>query len=95
MHSELRTVADRTRAVADVVKSLGEELIPGIRNEVLVSLTIALWSDSSRIVCKFFLSRITIYSIVFEQLYPVTSSHGGPVFFSLERAAAPYFGIKV
>ncbi|KAI5680603.1 hypothetical protein M9H77_01830 [Catharanthus roseus] len=60
LHSELRTVADRTRAVADVVKSLGEELIPGIRNE----------------------------------LYPVTSSHGGPVFFSLERAAAPYFGIK-
>ncbi|RWW17604.1 hypothetical protein GW17_00018456 [Ensete ventricosum] len=27
-------------------------------------------------------------------LYPVTSSYGMPVFFSLERAAAPYFGIK-
>ncbi|XP_008792972.1 nudix hydrolase 20, chloroplastic-like isoform X2 [Phoenix dactylifera] len=28
------------------------------------------------------------------ELYPVTSSFGMPVFFSLERAAAPYFGIK-
>ncbi|XP_020522882.1 nudix hydrolase 20, chloroplastic isoform X3 [Amborella trichopoda] len=28
------------------------------------------------------------------ELYPVTSSYGKPVFFSLERAAAPYFGIK-
>ncbi|XP_010249854.1 PREDICTED: nudix hydrolase 20, chloroplastic-like isoform X2 [Nelumbo nucifera] len=29
------------------------------------------------------------------ELYPVTSSFGKPEFFSLERAAAPYFGIKV
>ncbi|KAL2335132.1 hypothetical protein Fmac_016345 [Flemingia macrophylla] len=29
------------------------------------------------------------------ELYPVTSSFGAPIFFSLERAAAPYFGIKV
>ncbi|KAL6984832.1 Nudix hydrolase 20, chloroplastic [Sarracenia purpurea var. burkii] len=57
----LMTSEERTRAVAGVVKSLGEKLIPGIRNE----------------------------------LYPVTSSFGAPVFFSLERAAAPYFGIKV
>ncbi|CAI0629013.1 unnamed protein product [Linum tenue] len=28
------------------------------------------------------------------ELYPVTSSFGGRVYFSLERAAAPYFGIK-
>ncbi|CAN1331259.1 Nudix hydrolase 20, chloroplastic [Linum perenne] len=28
------------------------------------------------------------------ELYPVTSSFGGQVYFSLERAAAPYFGIK-
>ncbi|XP_071723864.1 nudix hydrolase 20, chloroplastic-like isoform X2 [Rutidosis leptorrhynchoides] len=28
------------------------------------------------------------------ELYPVTSSYGGKVYFSLERAAAPYFGIK-
>ncbi|XVF34788.1 hypothetical protein REPUB_Repub18cG0088700 [Reevesia pubescens] len=28
------------------------------------------------------------------ELYPVTSSFGAPIFFSLERAAAPYFGIK-
>lgn len=60
LHSLLCTSEDRTRAVADVVNCLGEELIPGIRNE----------------------------------LYPVISSFGGPVFFSLERAAAPYFGIK-
>ncbi|GLT49361.1 hypothetical protein SLA2020_229240 [Shorea laevis] len=28
------------------------------------------------------------------ELYPVVSSFGAPIFFSLERAAAPYFGIK-
>ncbi|PSS36251.1 Nudix hydrolase [Actinidia chinensis var. chinensis] len=60
LHPNLETPEERTRAVADVVKCLGEELIPGIRNE----------------------------------LYPVTSSFGIPAFFSLERAAAPYFGIK-
>ncbi|BFG39486.1 hypothetical protein CerSpe_257600 [Prunus speciosa] len=60
LHSSLSTAEDRTRAVGDVIKSLGEEHIPGIRNE----------------------------------LYPVTSSFGAPIFFSLERAAAPYFGIK-
>lgn len=61
LHESLKTPEDRTDAVGDVVKCLGEEVIPGTRNE----------------------------------LYPVTSSFGGPVFFSLERAAAPYFGIKV
>ncbi|KAM7512789.1 hypothetical protein LguiB_011664 [Lonicera macranthoides] len=60
LHPALKTLDDRTRALGDVVKCLGEELIPGIRNE----------------------------------LYPVTSSFGNEVFFSLERAAAPYFGIK-
>ncbi|VAI31604.1 nudix hydrolase 20, chloroplastic-like [Triticum dicoccoides] len=60
LHSSLRTPKDRTIAIGDVIKGLGE-LIPGIRNE----------------------------------LYPVTSSYGMPVYFSLERAAAPYFGIKV
>ncbi|CAK9152737.1 unnamed protein product [Ilex paraguariensis] len=60
LHPMLRTPEVMTSAVEDVVKCLGEELIPGIRNE----------------------------------LYPVTSCFGTPVFFSLERAAAPYFGIK-
>ncbi|XP_004288683.1 PREDICTED: nudix hydrolase 20, chloroplastic-like [Fragaria vesca subsp. vesca] len=60
LHSSLSSAEDRTRAVGDVIKSLGEESIPGIRNE----------------------------------LYPVTSAFGAPVYFSLERAAAPYFGIK-
>ena len=36
LHPMLRTPDDRTNAVGDVVKFLGEELIPGIRNEVLV-----------------------------------------------------------
>ncbi|XP_027070811.2 nudix hydrolase 20, chloroplastic-like isoform X2 [Coffea eugenioides] len=60
LHSSLTTAEDRTRAVGDVVKCLGEELIPGIRNE----------------------------------LFPVVSSFGSPIFFSVERAAAPYFGTK-
>ncbi|WVZ64509.1 hypothetical protein U9M48_014012 [Paspalum notatum var. saurae] len=59
LHSSLRTPEDKTHAIGDVIKSLGE-MIPGIRNE----------------------------------LYPVTSSYGMPSYFSLERAAAPYFGIK-
>ncbi|KAF7819847.1 nudix hydrolase 20, chloroplastic-like [Senna tora] len=56
----LKTPEQRTSAVGNVVKCLGEEWIPGIRHE----------------------------------LFPVTSSFGAPTFFSLERAAAPYFGIK-
>ncbi|CAN4084726.1 unnamed protein product [Withania somnifera] len=59
LHANLTTPKDRTKAVANVIKSLGE-LIPGIRNE----------------------------------FYPVASAFGEPIYFSLERAAAPYFGIK-
>ncbi|KAF8096526.1 hypothetical protein N665_0307s0053 [Sinapis alba] len=52
---------DRTRAVADVIKILGDKgIIPGIRNE----------------------------------LYPVKPSFHSSALFSLERAAAPYFGLK-
>ncbi|KAM0041159.1 putative thiamine diphosphokinase [Helianthus debilis subsp. tardiflorus] len=60
VHSALKTPESRTEALGNVVKCLGEDVFPGIRNE----------------------------------LYPVTSSYGGKVYFSLERAAAPYFGIK-
>ncbi|CAI8594828.1 unnamed protein product [Vicia faba] len=60
LHPLLKTAEERTSAVGYVVKQLGEEHIPGIRNE----------------------------------LYPVKSSFSTPAFFSLERAAAPYFGIK-
>ncbi|XP_028804955.1 nudix hydrolase 20, chloroplastic-like isoform X1 [Neltuma alba] len=60
LHPILKTPEQRTIAVGNVVKCLGEEWVPGIRNE----------------------------------LFPVTSSFGAPTFFSLERAAAPYFGIK-
>lgn len=34
LHPMLTTPVERTTAVADVVRCLGEELIPGIRNEV-------------------------------------------------------------
>jgi flagellar motor component MotA len=34
LHSSLRTPEERTHAVGDVIKNLGE-MIPGIRNEVL------------------------------------------------------------
>ncbi|XP_057447094.1 nudix hydrolase 20, chloroplastic-like [Lotus japonicus] len=60
LHPLLKTAEERTSAVGYVVEHLGEERIPGIRNE----------------------------------LYPVKSSFGGPISFSLERAAAPLFGIK-
>ncbi|KAF4349531.1 hypothetical protein F8388_025895 [Cannabis sativa] len=60
LHPSLKTQEDRTRSVGEVVKILGEQQFPGIRNE----------------------------------LYPVISSFGASPLFSLERAAAPYFGIK-
>ncbi|XP_051149344.1 nudix hydrolase 20, chloroplastic-like [Andrographis paniculata] len=60
LHPALKAPEDRTEAIGNIIKSWGEELIPGIRNE----------------------------------LYPVMSSFGKPEIFSLERAAAPYFGIK-
>lgn len=34
LSSSLKTPEDRTKAVGEVVKNLGEQLIPGIRNEV-------------------------------------------------------------
>lgn len=36
-----------------------------------------------------------MHDIDLNQLYPVTSCFGTHAYFSLERAAAPYFGIKV
>lgn len=36
LHESLKTPEDRTDAVGDVVKCLGEEVIPGTRNEVLL-----------------------------------------------------------
>lgn len=60
VHPMLKMPSDRTLAVGNVINFLGEELIPGFRNE----------------------------------LYPVGSSHGSTTLLSLERAAAPYFGIK-
>lgn len=38
LHSSLRTAEDRTKALGEVIKSLGEKLIPGIRNEVILEL---------------------------------------------------------
>ncbi|KAL2929281.1 Nudix hydrolase 20 chloroplastic, partial [Bienertia sinuspersici] len=59
LHPTLKSPEDRTSAVANVIKCLGKELVPGIRNE----------------------------------LFPVTTCFGTQALFSLERAAAPYFGI--
>ena len=40
LHESLKTPEDRTHAVGNVVKCLGEEIIPGIRNEVLIVIPI-------------------------------------------------------
>lgn len=43
LNSKLKTAEERTRAVGEVIKCLGEEeVIPGIRNEVLLLLMITL-----------------------------------------------------
>lgn len=39
LHPRIRTIEDRTSALEYVIKSLGEELVPGIRNEVLILIT--------------------------------------------------------
>lgn len=38
LNESLTTPEDRTRGVGDVVKCLGEEVIPGTRNEVLLMI---------------------------------------------------------
>lgn len=98
----LSTPEDRTEAVADVVKCLAEEFIPGIRNEVLVTKKIFRFSYRNYYQknCAGDVSYnrkhiITCTYLTILQLYPITSSFGTPEFFSLERAAAPFFGIKV
>lgn len=115
LHPSLKTPEDRTRAVADVVKCLGEELIPGIRNEVLLvklknfiisiawfifdqifNFMLLIIQHVVRALQRFNMPIYLFVSYVtFKQHYPVLSSFGTPAFFSLERAAAPYFGIKV
>lgn len=42
LHESLKTPEDRTQAVGDVVKCLGEEIIPGTRNEVLFVIPIQI-----------------------------------------------------
>ncbi|KAJ9548923.1 hypothetical protein OSB04_021466 [Centaurea solstitialis] len=76
LQSALKTPERRTEALKNVVKRLGEKVIPGIRNEVLTLISVPKCLD---------------FWIL---LYPVTSSYGGQVYFLLERAATPYFGIK-
>lgn len=105
LHPLLSTPEDRTKAVADVVKLLAGELIPGIRNEVLVITKYLVFDHTQKKLCRMshrFAEHIsTSFSFCkfrlsdYLQLYPVKSSFGTPEFFSLERAAAPYFGIKV
>lgn len=84
----MRSPEERTRAVGHVTKILGKDVIPGIRNEVLVILSTCFY------ICSSSETYQSANSFNF-QLYPVASSFGRPVYFSLERAAAPYFGIKV
>ncbi|KAG9153190.1 hypothetical protein Leryth_020595 [Lithospermum erythrorhizon] len=59
MSRYIKSLAARQEYMADVIKCLGKELIPGIRND-----------------------------------YTDPSFHGAPALFAMERAAAPYFGIK-
>lgn len=47
LHPSLRSPENRTAAVGDVIKVLGEELVPGIRNEVLLGITKFLCDQSS------------------------------------------------
>ena len=61
LHPVLRTPNERTKAVGDVVKCLGEEVIPGIRKEVLLQITkmIILILPSA---CGFVLSDVLVCS---------------------------------
>lgn len=97
LNSMFEKPEDRTRAVANVIKSLGDKgIIPGIRNEVYMApcsfdlLTLQWWY----LILSSMIILVEI-SFFFNQMYPVKPSFNAPVFFSLERAAAPYFGLKV
>lgn len=82
---------DRTRAVADVIKVLADQgIIPGIRDEVLC-VNVCFYHSS----CLLHSVDLFFPLLLLRQLYPVKPSFDAPVFFSLERAAAPYFGLKV
>lgn len=115
LHSTLSTREDRTSAVGDVIKCLGEELIPGIRNEVFIiilpfsvfifhnlsillviqHIPLAIYYDYCNSIHSCLSFDHNCLSFDHKQLYPVMSSFGTQAFLSLERAAAPYFGIKV
>uniref|UniRef100_A0A803MQ49 DUF4743 domain-containing protein n=1 Tax=Chenopodium quinoa TaxID=63459 RepID=A0A803MQ49_CHEQI len=84
LHPELKSPEDRTSAVANVINCLGEELIPV---ECLLRYCLT-WSD------KFKVPSADLPLLDVLELFPVTSCFGTRAFFSLERAAAPYFGIK-
>ena len=61
LHLVLRTPNERTKAVGDVVKCLGEEVIPGIHKEVLLQIAkmIILILPSA---CGFVLSDVLVCS---------------------------------
>lgn len=62
LHSLLKTPNERTKAVGDVVECLGEEVIPGIRKEVLLQITkIIYWLSS-------FLQRVALCYRMFSLL---------------------------
>lgn len=61
LHPILRTHNERTSAVEDVVKCLGEEVIPGIRNEVLLQITKMIILILP-FACRFVLSNALICS---------------------------------
>lgn len=65
LHNRLGTYEDRTRAVGDAIKCLGEELIPGIRNEVFRMRYHCM--DVQKHICPFcsmFLAYFNIYSCI-------------------------------
>lgn len=64
LHQMLKMPSDRTLAVGNVINFLGEELIPGIRNEVFLLIT------KSCIVFSNFLLHV----LQFHQLIPFYTS---------------------
>ncbi|XP_078432265.1 nudix hydrolase 20, chloroplastic-like [Wolffia australiana] len=99
---EEQTVGYIHPSFVDQLKSFSDVFIlkpgndKGSRNATFITLHPLLRSSEERTmavgdVIKAMGSRIPG---IRNELYPVSSSFGQPAFFSLERAAAPYFGIK-
>jgi hypothetical protein len=71
LHPLLKTAEERTSAIGYVIEHLGEEHIPGIRNEVLVIISLQyVRFHHSIILYVFIIPKYIIYVMFFVYVLP-------------------------